>query len=312
ICFKALLAYEYLLALDQEIRLIWMRKKTAATLLFLLIRYWALITMVFLQAISAMPMSDNVRVSPRVICRCSRYVKVQAGLQYAQYFTWATFSGLRALALSGMNWPLSLVVFVLACAPFAVNMWQLGAIGVVGSNIPLVGCIGGSNITLSEAKIATAVSRSGTIAADILLVAISWRYAAQDWTFRDARTPTMSLTRVMVLNGHALSILNALHLTLTLLSLVGVADDISPVTIFTDPLTAILICRFLLDLHSANVKTTGQDTDEWHLRLDAGTLQFASIIDSMAGAVSSGPESNTLFEEDSTAHADHDREITHA
>ncbi|KAI9067365.1 hypothetical protein FKP32DRAFT_1601222 [Trametes sanguinea] len=251
----ALPAYDYLLTLDEEVRLIWLRKKTGASWLFLVIRYHALVAMVFLQAISAMPMSDNA---------CSTFVKAQAAVQFAQYLTWAAFSALRALALSGMNWLAAAIVFVLACGPFAVNVWQITAVGVVGFNIPEVGCIGSSNITAAEAKIlfdilGTAVSRSCIIAADLMVIIISWWFAAKDWTIRDIRSPTMSLTRVMVLNGTtyflALTLLNILHLTLTLLSLVGVADQISPVTIFVDPLTAILICRFLLDLHAANSRS---------------------------------------------------------
>ncbi|KAL7281480.1 hypothetical protein ACG7TL_004795 [Trametes sanguinea] len=332
----ALPAYDYLITLDQEVRLVWMRKKTAATWLFLVIRYHALVAMVFLQAISSMPMSDNLYATlatpfatPTKIdtippLRCSTYVKVQAAVQFAQYVTWAAFSALRALALSGMNWLAAAVVFILACGPFAVNMWQITAVGVVGFNIPEVGCIGSSNITAAEAKIGehfstassvtgsqlrmpefsgTAVSRSCIIAADLMVIAISWWYAAKDWTIRDIRSPTMSLTLVMVLNGTtyflALTLLNILHLTLTLLSLVGVADQISPVTIFVDPLTAILICRFLLDLHSANVKSTHEISGEHHFGWEAGSLHFASFVVSMGGTVGSStlstePDSITL------------------
>ncbi|CDO69185.1 hypothetical protein BN946_scf185042.g87 [Trametes cinnabarina] len=250
-------------------------------------------------------------------------------MQFSQYIVWAAFSALRALALSGMNWAVASVVFVLACGPFAVNLWQMTAVGVFGFNVPAVGCIGSSNVTAAEAKIGeqplvgTAVSRSCVIAADLLVIVISWWYAVKDRSIRDMLSSPMSLTRVMVLNGTtyflALTLLNILHLTLTLLSLVGVADQISPVTIFVDPyalsntmallamcpisdrrpgysLTAILICRFLLDLHATNVKSTHDVSSEHHLGWEGSSLHFMSMVQSMGGtiAASTEPDSITL------------------
>ncbi|CDO74746.1 hypothetical protein BN946_scf184411.g3 [Trametes cinnabarina] len=137
----------------------------------------------------------------------------------------------------------------------------------------------------------TILSRACTIAADLIIVIISWRYAAQGFGWRLRRMPTLPLTRVMILNGSAyflaLLVLNALHLTLTMLSIVGLSEPASDVTEFTDPyvllspffdacarprhqsrsphplnsLTAILICRFLFALHAANLKSSAVSVD---------------------------------------------------
>lgn len=54
-------AYEYVITFDQEVSLFWMRKKTGATWLFLLIRYMALVSVCILNTATYIPMSDEVR-----------------------------------------------------------------------------------------------------------------------------------------------------------------------------------------------------------------------------------------------------------
>ncbi|KAI8972882.1 hypothetical protein BD414DRAFT_425438, partial [Trametes punicea] len=122
----ALLMYEYIITFNKEVSVIWGRKKTSAIVLFLVIRYSALLVIVVAESISysytPLPDHQSHRTDDILRLRCSMYAKVQAALQVAQYLPWAAFSGLRALALSGMNWTYALIVFVLACGPFAVNM----------------------------------------------------------------------------------------------------------------------------------------------------------------------------------------------
>ncbi|KAI0662103.1 hypothetical protein C8Q70DRAFT_627273 [Cubamyces menziesii] len=89
----------------------------------------------------------------------------------------------------------------------------------------------------------------------------------------------------------ALLIMNVLHLTLTLTSIVDIRSPVSQVTILTDPLTAILICRFLLALQSANVMALeGRDSSDSQADADRDhgntSLRFASgIMHSMRGTV---------------------------
>ncbi len=62
--FTALLLYEYLVTVDQEVRLFWTRPARAASLLFFVIRYWTLLNYVVFWAMSvaAAGFSDKVRV----------------------------------------------------------------------------------------------------------------------------------------------------------------------------------------------------------------------------------------------------------
>ncbi|KAJ3018170.1 hypothetical protein NUW54_g405 [Trametes sanguinea] len=295
----ALLAYEYLITFTDEVRLIWLRKKTGATFLFLIIRYHAMITLLILQSITFVPVSSEVYAHSYMKGRaaltvhpisCSLYAKVQVPLQFSEFVPWAAFSSLRVLALSRMNYPLALSVFVLACGPFAVNVWQVAVAGISGFNIPVAGCFGASGETPAQAKIGKRViiARTCAMAADSLVIAVSWWYGATTSSFRGLRHQTMPLAQIVLVNGTiyfiALLILNALHLTFTLVSIVGVANAVSEVIVLTDPLTAILICRFLLALHAADCKDAGSPLEDSVLGETSdrgGTLRFTSAIASM-------------------------------
>ncbi|KAI0326280.1 hypothetical protein GY45DRAFT_126648 [Cubamyces sp. BRFM 1775] len=97
-----------------------------------------------------------------------------------------------------------------------------------------------------------------------------------------------SLVRAMVIHGTmyfvTLLILNVLHLACTLASeLIAAEQEASLVELFTDPLTIIITCRFLLALQSANMELTGEQTNE------CDSLRFASLVlGSMGGVVDAG------------------------
>ncbi|EIW59936.1 uncharacterized protein TRAVEDRAFT_122446, partial [Trametes versicolor FP-101664 SS1] len=118
----ALTAYEYLITLDQEVNLFWRRRITGATLLFLATRYLALLAGPILGAatFALLPDHHHYLCVSRLSCVVLGYVQFVPSVM--QSLVWAGFSGLRILALSGMNWALASAVFVLAVCPFGVNM----------------------------------------------------------------------------------------------------------------------------------------------------------------------------------------------
>ncbi|KAI9067892.1 hypothetical protein FKP32DRAFT_1683598, partial [Trametes sanguinea] len=147
----------------------------------------------------------------------------------------------------------------------------------------------------------TALSRSCTIAADLIVIATTWWNATFDGSIRHIRGASkMPLTRVLLYNGAtyflALSTLNILHLTLTMLSVVGVDEPTSVVVVFTDPLTAILVCRFLLALHAANLRSTVQNSQDTEPATFARasnqmTMRFASLdTDPLSATLTGGLE----------------------
>ena len=79
----ALLAFEWVITLDREVRLVWGRKLTGASVLFVMNRYW-LFFQYITQVITAYPMSQYVSPlsSPHAFS-CS-YAGVRTGVQHSR------------------------------------------------------------------------------------------------------------------------------------------------------------------------------------------------------------------------------------
>ncbi|KAI0698048.1 hypothetical protein C8T65DRAFT_742954 [Cerioporus squamosus] len=233
--------YESLITFDFETRLFWTKRLSGASAMFF-------------------------------VASCNEIAKATYALGCIRYIPFAAFAGMRTLALT-RSWPLAVIVLAFSLAPAAVNFTQLG-LGVTGTVEPIFGCSVFFTITLTGAmyvasisklipapaltSTGTAVSRTGAIIGDFLLVAITWHRLAKE-SIRNELAKRGSLVSVVIWNGilyfSVLFVLNVLHLGITLSSLIGnPAGGISFVTNFTDPLTSILICRFLIDLQQASVQ----------------------------------------------------------
>ncbi|RPD69784.1 hypothetical protein L226DRAFT_616558 [Lentinus tigrinus ALCF2SS1-7] len=123
------------------------------------------------------------------------------------------------------------------------------------------------------------------MASDLILIWITWTKLSRN-AIRN-RDPG-SFAYVLLRDGTAyfvaLCILNALHLTLTLLSFEDPLANVSVVTFFTEPLTAIIVSRFLINLQSANVKAVGMGSTQ-----DNGgqseSLVFERVIGSLGSSI---------------------------
>ncbi|OJT13693.1 hypothetical protein TRAPUB_9792 [Trametes pubescens] len=94
--------------------------------------------------------------------------------------------------------------------------------------------------------------------------------------------------------GSALLCFNVLDLALSVIAFVTPIHSGSYVTALTDPLTAVLVCRFLMDLQAANVSSMNdshifESTD--HPTTGVGSLVFARVIGSMGAQL--GPDHTT-------------------
>ncbi|KAL1938176.1 hypothetical protein VTO73DRAFT_11820 [Trametes versicolor] len=84
--------------------------------------------------------------------------------------------------------------------------------------------------------------------------------------------------------------LNTIQLAFTLISTIYALDTIGAVIVFTDPLQAIMVCRFMLALQSASGRDAlGQDTtfdgrDDTNTTYGEQTLRFASLVVGSIGA----------------------------
>ncbi|KAI0819784.1 hypothetical protein BC628DRAFT_1423519 [Trametes gibbosa] len=126
-----LLLYEYVITLDQEIRLFWKRRARGASALFFFIRYWTLINYDVLGLTTVFVKHSDSRWDGTAIA--------QFAFSALQYIPWGVLSALRVFALSGKHWLLSLVVLLLSLGPAAVNLAAFGY-GLTGENIFPIGC----------------------------------------------------------------------------------------------------------------------------------------------------------------------------
>ncbi|KAI0640675.1 hypothetical protein C8Q79DRAFT_1014901 [Trametes meyenii] len=273
---KALLLFDYLITLGEEVRLFWKRKATAATVLYVIVRYWTLAVYALLNLIAVLLSIPDTRLGD------TSTILTPASRVYS-----AAFSALRVFALSQKNWVLSSTVFILSLGPVAVNLTVYGY-GLRGQNAPLYGCQGLDGATVVEVS---AVSRTGLILAETLVIVVT---LAQAWNglFRfDRRTAISSLTTVLIYDGTkyyvVLLILNISEVIMVHFSNTPILPGVSYITQISEPLTAIFISRFLLDLQAAN-QATRELNSRWSpgvsipIEDNPATLVFASLT---AGSV---------------------------
>ncbi|RPD65617.1 hypothetical protein L226DRAFT_567174 [Lentinus tigrinus ALCF2SS1-7] len=111
--------------------------------------------------------------------------------------------------------------------------------------------------------------------------------------------PTDDLTSSMEL--HVLLVMNVLHMAFSLRSIISNAD-ISEITIFTEPITAILVSRFLIDLQEANKKaldqTSSDDSNATSTVRADDSLHFANFVNSFGASIAvPGAEEEYYLEE---------------
>ncbi|KAH9919770.1 uncharacterized protein BXZ73DRAFT_104878 [Epithele typhae] len=243
------------------------------------------------------------------------------------YILWAVFSGLRAFVLS-QSWMIGTLVLILSCAPIGVNYTQLG-FHYSGLPEPLVGCLNETeyppNLSTHSGpnvSVVIVLARAPLIVADIIIIAISWWRLRGQLTWSQALfTKRLTLAKVFLRDGNVeelyavlgataerlsshppgtiyfivLLVFNVLHMAFSLTSVFSGGGEGSNITAFTDPITAILISRFLLNIQEANLKPVHFSTEDSPIFTsrstlgrpraagDGGTatLRFARFVDSI-------------------------------
>ncbi|KAH9852023.1 hypothetical protein C2E23DRAFT_731504 [Lenzites betulinus] len=248
-CAIALLAYDYLLTFHHEVRFVWGRKFSAATVLFVLNRYFIILLYVV----------DMVTQCPGV----GRFITV---LEVVPYIIWATFSSLRAYALSRRNAIIGVIIFVLSLVPAGVNAYFFSTFTFV--NLPPPNnCAALSDITPELSKIhfsVTIVSRTGLMAADVLVVIVTWistyRLGRASHDLHIGASFGVQLLRDGTIYFVVLIAMNIVHMVLNTVQPNNFVQQASYVTILENALTSILISRFILNLRAVDDRggrTTG-------------------------------------------------------
>ncbi|KAI0738626.1 hypothetical protein C8Q80DRAFT_1275598 [Daedaleopsis nitida] len=242
------LLYEFTITLGQEVDLFWTRRPSGATVLFLANKYLTLLNHIF-----DVTLFIPFRVSDQTYV-CDLRAKAFSSLDYLQYVPWAAFSGLRAFALS-KSWFLSASVLLLSLVPLGVNF----SVPIYGVNDPVAGCgmVADYTQTIGRKQCRTTGPFAVkcymlTSTADIILIFVTWYNLPRRGIPRMFRQGPLSFANVVLFDGTVyflvLLVLNTLHMVFTF-------TGTSEFTYFTEPMTAVLVSRFLLDLQEINQRS---------------------------------------------------------
>ncbi|RDX48637.1 hypothetical protein OH76DRAFT_1404561 [Lentinus brumalis] len=276
---SVLFIYDACVTFDREVTCFWITRWTGASLLFFAYKWisMAVYVMVLVQ-LATFPSDES----------CSMFQIALEAISIAQYVPGAIFSALRAYVLSRSK-PLGFLVLALSLAPVGANLVIYGY-QLTGENFPPFGCLESENTTEAIDIKVIAISRAPLILADILLIYITWTKLDSRSALRtDIRwTGRLSLSHILFRDGTiyfvVLSILNILHLVLSLTALQTGDNGGSYVAVFTAPLTAILISRFLIDLQEANQAVVRVDMDD-PLRSSRDPYATPSFISSLGAFI---------------------------
>ncbi|KAI0659123.1 hypothetical protein C8Q70DRAFT_933866 [Cubamyces menziesii] len=215
----AWLGWEYLITLDREVRLVWRCKINSASVIFLLNRYIMLVQFAVQLPLSFLISDESCIVLNRVL----------AVFSVAPYFVWAAFSSLRAYAMSNRTWPIAILVYLLSIATACYNIYNF--IHLVPLNLPPpIYCIPTfPGLTVTFLDHWTTATRVCLIVADALVIGVTWW---RTYRFRQSAARANVKTSLLQL----------------LLRDERPTQQANFITTFEEPLTAILISRFLMNL----------------------------------------------------------------
>ncbi|KAI0640673.1 hypothetical protein C8Q79DRAFT_930345 [Trametes meyenii] len=316
-----------------EIVDIFSEELTGSSLLFLVIRYWSIINFDILASISLAPLPDSSYVF-RFANEGSAIPVAQLQLagDVVQYIPWAVFSALRVLALSGMNWILAAITFLFAMGPAAVNaariVWPQTQFRFSDLEVGAISAL--------QNEILSIAARTTLMIADVLVIVVT---IYSTWKTGSRRiggvTGRLTLADILLYNGSSKSrltgdtstgikyfvVLLGLNIATVVMAHLTFTDGgESYITPISEPLTAIFICHFLIDLQSANRGSMALDSgspESTELVDQGGTLRFASrMIGSLGGSariewdeVDADPdEEGNSFGTSAGGHADSDDE----
>ncbi|KZT67134.1 hypothetical protein DAEQUDRAFT_813010 [Daedalea quercina L-15889] len=240
----AVLTYEYALTLEQGMRIV-RGRRTATFWLFVLNRL-VMIGLVVTNVLEMVPWTHNYS--------CTAIAAFFDVFQLLTYLIWAVLSAVRLYVVSKGNRYLSVLVFLLALVPFAMNMYS--AIMVTYISLPV-----GPDMSVCDptGKFSPAFdnraligSRTCAIAADVLVLLTTWCHSPRPgiaWT-RLLSPASRGMFLVLLLRDGALYFIVLLLITVAQI-LVNYFEALSIGTVFLVPAMSVLVSRFLLDIFQA-------------------------------------------------------------
>ncbi|EPT04769.1 hypothetical protein FOMPIDRAFT_1021627 [Fomitopsis schrenkii] len=288
----ALLVFDYVLTLEEEVEYIWSSGNSLYVLLFFANRF-AMLGMAVGSVLGMVPWYS--------IVSCTVVNWALAGFQIFTLLLWAVISTLRVYAVSNRDWGFTLLTLCLGLTPVATNLY----VNIKAVFLPFAHfgtytfCTSNIEYTLTLATSLEITTRSCLIASDALVVLIAWyQLHASITTVRLSVRST--LATVLLRDG------TLYFAVLLLLNIAQVITDIdigliyNPLPYFTNPITAIIMSRFLLAVRRLALESQGSlpsyfshsfddsYADGQHARSRSGmsSMAFNSAVSQTAGDTS--------------------------
>ncbi|KAI0769498.1 hypothetical protein BC629DRAFT_1680760 [Irpex lacteus] len=248
--------YDYVITLSQEVDVIWRRKWTATTWLYLLTRYSTIVDQII---VLIPPWNSSVSSAYQAFLRTSADVR----------FPRRVFSALRVYALSDGRYLIAGLVFLLNLVPVATNMvnfitstvFEDSEICTVDSQLSdkliiscTCGCLNQRSCIDFEAVIVSLTTRIAVIVGDVLVLAVTWMKTAR--VYREARRLNLKspLVTMILRDGtlyfRILLVIYILEILENNIPAMFTLNIIQPFYVIIPPL---IICRFLLNLRQVDL-----------------------------------------------------------
>ncbi|KAI0738644.1 hypothetical protein C8Q80DRAFT_1275613 [Daedaleopsis nitida] len=221
----------------------------------------------------------------------------------------AVFNTMRLFALTRHR-PLAGLVLLLSMIPIAVNLY-LFRYGEDGKVDPLLGCQQHQNIPVPRSVF---IKRSLLVQGRFntrrlhshprYLVHSVEKTLNCPWREElscHGSTPRRSVSVPRTIYFVLLLMMNVLHITFTFLSIFG-TGGVSNMSAFTEPVTSVLVSRFLLDLQEAGRQRRRTD-------LDSSAISFFDSFDCSIGVLRRVSESHAFGELNSDPDSHREKEL---
>ncbi|KAI0707183.1 hypothetical protein C8Q76DRAFT_860361 [Earliella scabrosa] len=154
------------------------------------------------------------------------------------------------------------------------NTQKVGLLSIIG--------IISKHVTVSRVTI---ISRSCLIISDLLVIGITWKATLSSSRTLNGMVHTTSISSILFRDGmmyfSVLFILNVIHLTFSLISVSTELYGTSSVFVLIEPITAVLISRFILDLQEANNGSSRHGESASAVT----TVMFERVVGSLASSL---------------------------
>ncbi|EKM57682.1 uncharacterized protein PHACADRAFT_251462, partial [Phanerochaete carnosa HHB-10118-sp] len=187
---SALVVYEFLITISNEIDIVWKRPVTVSAVLFGSIRWCMLLTATF-------------ELAPIIPNNCAPlYILIRVFLLIG-YTQTALFSALRVFAISNRSHIWSLVVFALSMVPFMTNLVDAAMTKYTAVTDPIFGTTCDTNFPFSPQadNILTYITRSSLVLADTIVLVLTWIKTFGNWRRARSVNVQVSLTTCLLRDG---------------------------------------------------------------------------------------------------------------